>query len=124
MITVPYHHEILVKNGECYTISYFKRGDGFDAKLEHDDSHISCGEWPDIDAAASAVRKVLERIEEEEAAREALLKSMITVALCGLRGKRGSMAECVVVDYAYENRSSKDVRALEGKSNVSRCARQ
>jgi hypothetical protein len=116
VITVP-RSEILEKNSGRYIITYCRRGDGVEVTIGHDCSHslIRCGEWPDTDAAASAVGKVLERIDEEAAAREVSLKSMITVALCGLRGKRGSMAECVVVEYVYENRSSKDVRAFEGK---------
>jgi len=58
---------------------------------------------------------VLERVDEEEEAKKAALRNMITVALYGLKEKEGSMLNYAVVDYAYENRSSKDVRAFEGR---------
>jgi len=57
----PYYSEVLVRSSGCYTICYFEYDHGFEANLKHDDSQIiSCGKWPDFDAAARAVRKVLE----------------------------------------------------------------
>jgi hypothetical protein len=56
------------------------------------------------------------RLAEEMAAKEAALRNIITVALYGYQQKDGGfMGNYVAVDYAYENRSSKDVRAFEGR---------
>lgn len=76
---------------------------------------VSCGEWPDTYAAYKAVRNVLERVDEEKKAKEATLSAMIAVTLCGLKEKENSALGYAVVDYAYENRSPKDVRAFEGR---------
>ena len=59
MLTNLYNSEILVRNTGCYRVDYLKVGSAFEVRLEHDGSQISCGEWPDIEAAADAVREVL-----------------------------------------------------------------
>jgi hypothetical protein len=111
-----YHSEILVRNSGLYTVYYLKVGSAFEVTLQHDDDSLtSCGEWPDFDAAAGAVREVLERADEEKAAKKAMLRKMITVALSGLQEKGNSLSSYTAVDYVYENRSSKDVRAFEGR---------
>lgn len=115
MLTNLYHRKILVRNGEFYTVDYFTVGDGFEAKLQHDGSQITCGEWPDFATAERAVREVLERAAEEKEAKKATLRKMITVALSKLEEKEHSLSAYAEVDYVYENHSCKDVRAFEGR---------
>lgn len=55
------------------------------------------------------------RLAQEMAAKEAALRDIITVALYGFKQKESFMSGYQSVDYAYENRSSKDVRAFEGR---------
>lgn len=54
------------------------------------------------------------RLAAEMAAKRAALRNVITVALYGYKEEGGFMSDYAAVDYAYENRSSKDVRAFEG----------
>ena len=55
------------------------------------------------------------RLAAEMADKQAALRNVITVALYGFREKESLMSNYAAVDYAYENRSSKDVRAFEGR---------
>ena len=55
------------------------------------------------------------RLAAEMAAKQAALRNIITVALFGFKEKASFMSNYAAVDYAYENRSSKDVRAFEGR---------
>jgi len=55
------------------------------------------------------------RLAEEMAAKETALRNMMTVALYRFEEKQALMSNYAQVDYAFENRSSKDVRAFQGR---------
>jgi hypothetical protein len=78
------------------------------------DTQLDCGMWPTLSAALAGVSKVKKRLEEELEAKEASLNATIVVTLCGLEEKEDAGLGYAVADYAYENRSPRDVRAFQG----------
>lgn len=55
------------------------------------------------------------KLAAEVAAQQAQMRNTIGVALLGFKQKEGFMSDYIEVQYAYENRSDKDVRAFEGE---------